>query len=170
MSRRRGRAGRRAAGFFARHARALQRSSCSEAERARHQTADRRAQRRFSAACSSAIDALDRRARRRAAAAVAPAHAPTTATLHAPDRSADAPRPTRSCAPGCKRDADRHLRSARRCTPLALIAVGAGRARPGPNVLGYFFTFTVVGHFLAWRGARRGLHEVRVDGRAERRR
>ena len=31
---------------------------------------------------------------------------------------------------------------------------------PGPNVLGYLFTFTVVGHFLAWRGAVRGLHQV----------
>jgi hypothetical protein len=31
---------------------------------------------------------------------------------------------------------------------------------PGPNVLGYLFTFTVVGHFLAWRGAVRGNHQV----------
>ena len=37
--------------------------------------------------------------------------------------------------------------------PVALV--------PGPNVLGYFFTFTVVGHFLAWRGARRGLSTVK---------
>jgi hypothetical protein len=27
-------------------------------------------------------------------------------------------------------------------------------------VLGYLFTFTVVGHFLAWRGAVRGLHQI----------
>ena len=32
---------------------------------------------------------------------------------------------------------------------------------PGPNVFGYFFTFTVVGHFLAFRGAARGPSEVR---------
>jgi len=32
---------------------------------------------------------------------------------------------------------------------------------PGPNVFGYFFTFTVVGHFLAFRGARRAVSEVR---------
>ena len=31
---------------------------------------------------------------------------------------------------------------------------------PGPNVLGYLFTFTVVGHFLAWRGAVNALHGV----------
>ena len=34
---------------------------------------------------------------------------------------------------------------------------------PGPNVLGYYFTFRVVGHFLALRGARHGLTEVRWD-------
>jgi hypothetical protein len=28
---------------------------------------------------------------------------------------------------------------------------------PGPNVLGLYFTFQVVSHFLSWRGARRGL-------------
>jgi hypothetical protein len=31
---------------------------------------------------------------------------------------------------------------------------------PGPNVLGYFFTFTTVGHLLAWRGAAHGLKGV----------
>ena len=31
---------------------------------------------------------------------------------------------------------------------------------PGPNVLGYLFTFTVVGHFLAWRGAVKALHQI----------
>jgi hypothetical protein len=31
---------------------------------------------------------------------------------------------------------------------------------PGPNILGYLFTFTVVGHFLAWRGAVNALHRV----------
>jgi hypothetical protein len=36
--------------------------------------------------------------------------------------------------------------------PVALI--------PGPNLLGYFFTFTVVGHYLSFRGARRGLNDV----------
>jgi hypothetical protein len=31
---------------------------------------------------------------------------------------------------------------------------------PGPNILGYLFTFTVVGHFLAWRGAVNALYRV----------
>ncbi len=59
-----------------------------------------------------------------------------------------------------KRDADRHLRL------LALHSVGLVLSAPvafipGPNVLGYLFTFTVVGHFLSWRGARRGVTLVR---------
>lgn len=59
-----------------------------------------------------------------------------------------------------KRDADRHLRLLG-LHSLGLIASAPVVFVPGPNVLGYLFTFTVVGHFLAWRGARRGLHEVR---------
>jgi Mitochondrial K+-H+ exchange-related len=31
---------------------------------------------------------------------------------------------------------------------------------PGPNLIGYYFAFRVVGHFLAWRGARQGLDRV----------
>ncbi|HEY3384005.1 MAG TPA: hypothetical protein VGK32_19750 [Vicinamibacterales bacterium] len=31
---------------------------------------------------------------------------------------------------------------------------------PGPNLPGYYFTFRVVGHFLAWRGAHHGLRAV----------
>ncbi len=27
---------------------------------------------------------------------------------------------------------------------------------PGPNVISWFFTFRAVGHFLSWRGARKG--------------
>ncbi len=40
---------------------------------------------------------------------------------------------------------------------------------PGPNLVAYYFVFRAVGHFFAWRGARRGLSEVRwgVAGRAE---
>lgn len=58
-----------------------------------------------------------------------------------------------------KRDADFHRN---RLVPhtLALIAAGAVAFVPGPNVLGYLFTFTVVGHFLSWRGAVNGLHRV----------
>jgi hypothetical protein len=32
---------------------------------------------------------------------------------------------------------------------------------PGPNVVGFYFTFRIVGHFFALRGARHGLTEVR---------
>lgn len=31
---------------------------------------------------------------------------------------------------------------------------------PGPNVPGFYFTFQVVGHFLSWQGAKRGLGQV----------
>ena len=51
-----------------------------------------------------------------------------------------------------KRDADRHRN---RLIPhtLLLILSAAVALVPGPNILGYLFTFTVVGHFLSWRGA-----------------
>jgi hypothetical protein len=58
-----------------------------------------------------------------------------------------------------KWDADHH-RNRLILHTLALIAVVPVALVPGPNVLGYLFTFTVVGHFLAWRGAVRGLHQV----------
>ena len=58
-----------------------------------------------------------------------------------------------------KRDADFHRI---RLIPhtIALVAAGAIAFVPGPNVLGYLFTFTVVGHFLSWRGAVHALHGV----------
>ena len=59
-----------------------------------------------------------------------------------------------------KRDADRHLRLLA-VHSLGLIASAPVAFVPGPNVLGYLFSFTVMGHFLAWRGARRGLHDVK---------
>ena len=34
---------------------------------------------------------------------------------------------------------------------------------PGPNVLGYYFSFRIVGHLLAIRGARQGLKVVTWD-------
>jgi hypothetical protein len=33
-------------------------------------------------------------------------------------------------------------------------------AIPGPNIIGYYFAFRVVGHFLSYRGARQGLQAV----------
>lgn len=58
-----------------------------------------------------------------------------------------------------RRDADFHRN---RLIPhtLALILSAAVAVVPGPNVLGYLFTFTVVGHFLAWRGAVNALNAV----------
>jgi hypothetical protein len=80
------------------------------------------------------------------------------ATLHAPDTLAteEADRVLRGIL---QRDADRHLRR------LVVHAVGLMLSLPvmlvpGPNVLGYLFTFTVTGHFLSLRGARRGLSRV----------
>lgn len=59
-------------------------------------------------------------------------------------------------------DADRHLRW------LVVDAIGLLFSLPltplpGPNVLGYYFTFRVVGHFLSARGARQGLRQVTWD-------
>lgn len=31
---------------------------------------------------------------------------------------------------------------------------------PGPNIISWYFTFRVVGHFFSWRGARKGLSNV----------
>ncbi len=58
-----------------------------------------------------------------------------------------------------KWDADHH-RNRLILHSLALLVTVPMTLVPGPNVLGYFFTFTVVGHFLAWRGAVRGLHQI----------
>jgi hypothetical protein len=81
-----------------------------------------------------------------------------TATLHTssdlPSQEADS-----IMRASMKRDADFHRN---RLVPhtLALILAGVVAFVPGPNVLGYLFTFTVVGHFLAWRGAVNALHKV----------
>jgi hypothetical protein len=60
------------------------------------------------------------------------------------------------------RDSDRHLRW------MAVDLVGLLFSLlltplPGPNLPGYYFTFRVVGHFLAIRGARQGLNVVSWD-------
>jgi hypothetical protein len=55
-----------------------------------------------------------------------------------------------------KKDADRHgkwlLIDFALLIPSALLTIV-----PGPNVLGLYFTFQVVSHFLSWRGAKKGL-------------
>jgi hypothetical protein len=60
---------------------------------------------------------------------------------------------------GLQKDGDRHFRLLL-VHSLGLIASAPLVLVPGPNVLGYLFTFTVVGHFLSFRGARRGLNDV----------
>lgn len=82
----------------------------------------------------------------------------TAATLHVPDdlAGADAMPMFRL---GLKRDADRH-RNWFGVHLVLLVLSGILFFVPGPNLIGYFFTFTTVGHLLAWRGATNGLHRV----------
>lgn len=82
----------------------------------------------------------------------------TAATLHAPD-DLDSTEALRIMTVGLKRDAERHLRWF--VVNLVLLVVsGVFFFIPGPNLIGYYFTFTTVGHFLAWRGAARGVSSV----------
>ena len=80
------------------------------------------------------------------------------ATLHTPaDLPADQAEVIMRAS--MKRDADHH-RNRMILHSVILIAVTPVAVVPGPNVLGYLFTFTVVGHFLSWRGAVRALHQI----------
>ena len=80
------------------------------------------------------------------------------ATLHAPaDQAAlESDALLRS---HMKRDADRH-RNKLLLHSVGLIVAVPVALLPGPNVIGYLFTFTVVGHYLSWRGAVRALRDV----------
>jgi chorismate mutase len=57
------------------------------------------------------------------------------------------------------RDRDRHFRWLVIDTILMLISLALVIV-PGPNILGYYFAFRVVGHYLSWRGAKKGLDGV----------
>lgn len=48
---------------------------------------------------------------------------------------------------------------------LGLIASVPIILAPGPNIIGYYFAFRVVGHWLSMRGASQGLHRVAWSGR-----
>jgi hypothetical protein len=61
---------------------------------------------------------------------------------------------------GLQKDGDRH-RWLLALHSIGLLVSAPFAFLPGPNLFGYFFTFTVVGHFLSYRGARRGLSDVR---------
>jgi hypothetical protein len=84
--------------------------------------------------------------------------------LHFPKDMVDADA-LRIARASLQRDADRHLRwllvdSVLLILSAALILV------PGPNVVGYYFAFRVVGHWLSWRGGRNGLDRVQWQTRA----
>ena len=38
---------------------------------------------------------------------------------------------------------------------------------PGPNLIGYYFVYRAIGHFLSWRGARQGLGRISWTSRSE---
>jgi hypothetical protein len=58
-----------------------------------------------------------------------------------------------------QRDADRH-RWWLAIDTLFLLLSALLILLPGPNFIGYYFAFRVVGHYLSWRGARNGLDRV----------
>ncbi len=58
------------------------------------------------------------------------------------------------------RDRDRHARWLLVDGVLAAITGPLFFFVPGPNLIAYYFVFRAVGHFFAWRGARRGLDQV----------
>jgi hypothetical protein len=81
-----------------------------------------------------------------------------TARLHfPPDLGGD--RALELARAALTRDRDRHwfwliVDSVLMILSVALVLV------PGPNFIGYYFAFRVVGHFLSWRGAKQGLERV----------
>ncbi|MGE0461216.1 MAG: hypothetical protein AB7Q16_07580 [Vicinamibacterales bacterium] len=81
------------------------------------------------------------------------------ATLHVPD-TMEREAGFQAFRELLQKDHDRHMRLTI-LHLLGLVASAPFMVVPGPNLFGYFFTFTVVGHFLAFRGARRGLSCVR---------
>jgi Mitochondrial K+-H+ exchange-related len=81
------------------------------------------------------------------------------AVLHVPDDQDPASALARF-RDGLQKDGDRHRRLLA-LHSLGLLAAAPFVVVPGPNLFGYFFTFTVVGHFLAYRGAGRGASVVR---------
>jgi hypothetical protein len=58
------------------------------------------------------------------------------------------------------RDRDRHFRWLIIDAVLMLITGPGLFFVPGPNVIGYYFAFRVVGHYLSWKGAKQGLDAV----------
>jgi hypothetical protein len=63
-----------------------------------------------------------------------------------------------------RRDYERH-RLWLAIDTVGLIVSGPIALVPGPNILAYYFTFRVFGHWLSMRGASQGLHRVTWSGR-----
>lgn len=58
------------------------------------------------------------------------------------------------------RDRDRHFRWLV-IDAILMLVLGVGLFFvPGPNVLGYYYVFRVVGHYLSWKGAKQALDGV----------
>ncbi|MDE3155930.1 MAG: hypothetical protein KGN76_12550 [Acidobacteriota bacterium] len=65
-----------------------------------------------------------------------------------------------------KRDGDRH-RVWLVVDALAFLASGLLMLLPGPNVVAYYFAFSLAGHYLSLRGARQGRQRVRWSVRPD---
>jgi hypothetical protein len=63
------------------------------------------------------------------------------------------------------RDVSRHLRWLIVDGVLMVATAIVFTLIPGPNLIAWYFTFRAIGHFLSWRGARKGLRDV--EWRAE---
>jgi len=143
-------------GFFGR-LRVRFQTQLKEAERARHQSAPEEPK--------TFLGRMQKRSMRWIAERIAEQRllwrlrTADSATLHI-DAAMDPQEAEAVMRASLKRDADSHVRLLA-VHSLGLIASAPVAFVPGPNVLGYLFTFTVVGHFLAWRGARHGLNGLK---------
>jgi hypothetical protein len=78
--------------------------------------------------------------------------------FHPPDMTAD--RALTIMRASMVRDRDRHLRWLVIDAVLMLITGPGLFFVPGPNVIGYYFAFRVVGHYLSWKGSKQALEGV----------
>jgi hypothetical protein len=85
-------------------------------------------------------------------------HCDAVRLFHPPDMTAD--RALEIMRESMVRDRDRHFRWLVIDAILMMITGPGLFFVPGPNVVGYYFAFRVVGHFLSWRGSRHGLSGV----------
>jgi hypothetical protein len=82
----------------------------------------------------------------------------TAVTLHHPTDMVEA-ECMKIARTSLQRDGDRH-RNWLAIDSVLMVLSAALVLVPGPNVIGYYFAFRVVGHYLSWRGARQGLDVV----------